>query len=98
MIGIWLAASVWPHLGRARLIAERIWRRWHVGPWQWRLKHVRWFLERRTAHLRPWARYKYWLTMLKVLEARKKAGPWRRPLDGPWTSGKVSTHVSREGF
>lgn len=30
-----------------------------------------------TAHLRPWARYKYWLAMLKVLAARKKTDSWR---------------------
>ncbi len=81
--------SVREHLGRARLIAEGIWRRWHVGPWQWRLKHVRWFLEHRTEHLGPWARYKYWLTILKVLEARRKTHLWRRGLAGPWTSAKV---------
>ncbi len=85
--------SAQEHLGRAQLIAERIWQRWHVGPWQWRLKHVRWFLERRTGHLRPGTRYKYWLTMVKVLEARKKADAWRGALAGPWTSAKVATRV-----
>ena len=83
------------HLGRGRLIAEGIWQRWQVGPWQWRLKHFRWFLERRTEHLRPWERYKYWLTMLKVLEARKKADAWRRALVGPWTSARA-TRINKE--
>ncbi|MFQ5760422.1 MAG: hypothetical protein ACE5HM_05550 [Acidiferrobacterales bacterium] len=81
-------ASVRVHLRRAHRIADCLWRRWHVGPWQWRLKHVRWFLEHRTAHLGPWARYRYWLTILKLLEVRQKAHLWRPGLAGPWTSAK----------
>jgi len=36
--------TVGSHLARAERIAEVIWRRWQVGPYRWRLKHVRWYL------------------------------------------------------
>ena len=36
--------TVRQHLARAGLIAQVIWRRWQVGPYQWRLKHLRWYL------------------------------------------------------
>ena len=31
-------------IARVRLIAEIIWKKWSVGLYQWKLKHVRWFL------------------------------------------------------
>ncbi|MCA9860888.1 MAG: hypothetical protein KC438_14260, partial [Thermomicrobiales bacterium] len=36
--------SVRAHLQRAERIAESIWRRWQVGPHQWQVKHLRWYL------------------------------------------------------
>lgn len=36
--------TVKAHLQRAELIAESIWRRWQVGPYQWQAKHLRWYL------------------------------------------------------
>jgi hypothetical protein len=33
------------HIQRAEQIAQVIWKRWHVGVYRWRLKHVKWYLD-----------------------------------------------------
>ena len=50
--------SVRAHLQRAELIAEIIWRRWQVGPYQWQVKHLRWYLVEKTQHLTSGTRYR----------------------------------------
>ena len=75
--------TVRQHLARSQRIAELIWRRWHVGPGQWRLKHIRWYLLTRTAHLGSGTRYRHWLTVRPLLVALDKDG-WIERLDGPW--------------
>lgn len=69
---------------RAAGIAAVIWRRWHVGPWQWKSKHVRWFLEHRCDEYRAWTRYRYWLTIERLLSTTGKLEDWRAGLHGPW--------------
>jgi len=71
---------------RAAGIAAVIWRRWHVGPWQWKCKHVRWFLEHHMSQYRGWTRYRYWLTLERLLQAIEKREDWRPHLNGPWQS------------
>lgn len=39
--------SIRSHLQRAEYIGDTIWRRWQVGPHQWQVKHLRWYLTRR---------------------------------------------------
>jgi len=75
--------TVRQHLARSQRIAELIWRRWHVGPGQWRLKHLRWYLLTRTAHLGSGTRYRHWLTVRLLIFALDKDG-WIERLDGPW--------------
>lgn len=75
--------TVRQHLARSQRIAELIWRRWHVGPGQWRLKHVRWYLLTRTAHLGSGTRYRHWLTVRLLIMALDK-DDWIERLDGPW--------------
>lgn len=75
--------TVRQHLARSQRIAELIWRRWHVGPGQWRLKHIRWYLLTRTAHLGSGTRYRHWLTVRLLIMALDKDG-WIERLDGPW--------------
>ena len=53
----------------ATLISDRIWRRWQVGPWQWRLKHVEWYLDVAIADLSPSAIYDHWRTIRVLLSA-----------------------------
>ena len=48
-------------------IAETIWKRWQVGVWQWRLKHLQWYLDVRLAHAASCTRYNHWLSVRTVL-------------------------------
>lgn len=75
--------SVRQHLARGGLIAETIWRRWQVGPYQWRLKHLRWYLRERTGEYTGSTRYRHWLTVRLLILALDKHG-WIERLDGPW--------------
>ena len=65
----------------AAAIAER-WRRDH--PHQWRLKHVRWYLEYHSRHLTPATRYDHWRTMRVLLAAMGRLPHWEPRLRGPW--------------
>lgn len=73
---------------RASRIARAIWRRWQVGPWQWKSKHVRWFLEHRADKFSLWTRYRYWLTIERMLHVTGKLDDWQALLKGPWRSPK----------
>ncbi len=75
--------TVRQHLARAQHIAATIWRRWHVGPYQWQLKHLRWYLVERTNELAGGTRYRHWLTVRLLIVAADKDG-WIERLDGPW--------------
>lgn len=50
-------------------IAEAIWKRWKVGIWQWRLKHLQWYLDMYLEAAAPSTRYKYWNAVRAVLLA-----------------------------
>ncbi|MEM8816801.1 MAG: hypothetical protein AAGE85_13325 [Pseudomonadota bacterium] len=71
------------HLTRAEHIARTIYRRWQVGPYQWRLKHVRWYLVECTNHHTGSTRYRHWLTVRQLIFALDRDG-WIERLDGPW--------------
>lgn len=75
--------TVRQHLARSGHIARIIWRRWHVGPYQWQLKHLRWYLLARTADLSSGTRYRHWLTVRLLIFALDK-DDWIERLDGPW--------------
>jgi hypothetical protein len=61
-----------------------IYRRWQVGPYQWRVKHVRWYLEHITNGFKPSTRYRHWLTIRVLMIALGKETDWQRHLNGPW--------------
>jgi len=71
------------HLVRAGHIATTVWRRWHVGPDQWRLKHLRWYLVERTGQFSNGTRYRHWLTVRLLIMSLEHDG-WIERLDGPW--------------
>jgi hypothetical protein len=48
-------------------IAERIWVRWQVGPWQWQLKHIIWYVDLCIRSLSASARYDHWRTIRILL-------------------------------
>ena len=72
------------HRVRAGRIAEVIWLRWRVGPYQWRLEHLRWFLVEKTVHVCQGTRYRYWLTARLMILSLGHARDWLDHLDGPW--------------
>ena len=76
--------SVRAHLQRAEHIAETLWRRWQVGPYQWQVKHLRWYLVEKTRQLTPGTRYRHWLTVRLLVFALQTAENWLTQLDGPW--------------
>ncbi len=75
--------SVRSHLVRTEHIAATIWRRWQVGPYQWRLKHVRWYLVERTSHYSCGTRYRHWLTVRLLILSLNHVG-WVERLNGSW--------------
>ena len=75
--------TVRQHLARSGYIAETIWRRWQVGPYQWRLKDLRWYLVERTQDHASGTRYRHWLTVRLLILALDHDG-WIERLDGPW--------------
>ncbi len=88
--------SVRAHLQRAELIAETIWLRWQLGPYQWQVKHLRWYLVEKTDHLTPGTRYRHWLTVRLLVLALQTEEHWLSQLDGPWVRptgelGKLKT-------
>lgn len=85
--------TVRAHLQRAALIAETIWRRRQVGPYQWQVKHLRWYLVEKINHLTPSTRYRYWLTVRLLILALSKEEEWLPRLDGPWVkpTGEAGT-------
>ena len=78
------AACARSECSRAARIAAGVWSRWRVGPWQWRCKHVRWFLEHGTADYTAWTRYRYWLTIERLLHVLGTLPDWRPRLTGSW--------------
>jgi len=75
--------TVRQHLARAGYIAGIIWRRWQVGPYQWQLKHLRWYLQECTHQHASGTRYRHWLTVRLLILALDRDG-WIERLDGPW--------------
>ncbi|MCH9694159.1 MAG: hypothetical protein K0U72_06585 [Gammaproteobacteria bacterium] len=75
--------TVRQHLARSGHIAETIWRRWQVGPYQWRLKHLRWYLQECTNEYTCSTRYRHWLTVRLLVFALDRDG-WIERLNGPW--------------
>ncbi len=69
---------------RANQIAVSIWQRYQVGPYQYQLKHLRWYLETQTKHLKSATRYRHWLTIRNILTALGKQDGWLGHLQGPW--------------
>ena len=57
---------------RAEIMADHIWRRFHVGIWRWQLKHVIWFFEVVLKGRSHSNRYQYWLTAERILTATEK--------------------------
>jgi hypothetical protein len=63
-------ASLRGHIERAGRIARAIETRFRIWePHQWRVKHLRWALERWSINLLPSSRYDYWRTVRAIASA-----------------------------
>jgi hypothetical protein len=61
------------HLRQAKIIQTEIAKRWHrETPWQWRRKHVAWFLDHYLARRRAVTRYYYFLTVRLLVSRLQK--------------------------
>jgi hypothetical protein len=90
--------TVQAHLVRTGSIAESLYAHWQVGAYQWRVKHLRWFLEHRTVQFEPSVRYRYWLTIRLLVIALGRELDWLPRLRGTWTQPlAIPTTVSRRG-
>jgi hypothetical protein len=90
--------TVHAHLARARAIAACIYGRWQAGPHQWRVKHLRWFLEHETEPFERSVRYRYWLTVRVLVIALGREADWLPRLQGPWTRpSETGVETSRAG-
>ena len=76
--------SIRSHLQRAEHIADATWRRWQAGPYQWQVKHLRWYLMEMTNLYTFGIRYRHWLTVRALVFALGKEKDWLPQLQGPW--------------
>ena len=64
------------HTHRAKKIAALIWKRFQVGPYQYQLKHLKWYLDTQIRHLKPATQYRHWLTVKNIIVALGKESDW----------------------
>jgi hypothetical protein len=91
------STTVARHLDRAEHMGREIWKRFQVGPYQWQVKHVRWFLEVRTREFSPSTRYRYWLTARAAITALGRSREWEPRLRGPWLRPTGSSQPLQQG-
>jgi hypothetical protein len=85
--------TVREHVIRAERVADVIWRRWQVGPWQWQVKHLRWYLECKTKGMRPGTRYRYWLTIRALVYALGRGRQEVAARNGEPASSPISARI-----
>ena len=76
--------TVQRHTRRADQIGAVIWRRWHVIPAQWQVKHLRWYLTHETRELAASSRYDHWRTVRALVAALDRLEDWQPHFRGPW--------------
>ena len=64
------------HISRAKRIAITIWTRFQVGPYQYQLKHLQWYMGFYTKDLAPIIRYRHWLTIRHIACSIDKSAEW----------------------
>lgn len=68
------------HTRRAKRIAGTIWNRFQVGPYQYKLKHLKWYMDTQIQHLKPATQYRYGLTINSIVLALNKGPHWTNQL------------------
>jgi hypothetical protein len=77
--------AVRDHIRRGDQIVQVIEARWGVDhPHQWKMKHVRWYLDVGTAELATSTRYDHWRTVRALLASMGRLRDWEPRLRGPW--------------
>ena len=79
------SSRVKEHLNRAKRIAAILYHQFQVGPYQYQVKHLRWYLTTQTHQLKPATRYRHWLTITNIIDALGKNADWLLCLRGDWT-------------
>ena len=64
------------HTQRAKKIAALIWKRFQVGPYQYQLKHLKWYLDTKIRHLKAATQYRHWLTVKNITIVLDKEIEW----------------------
>ena len=72
------------HTKRALRIAEVLYRQFQVGPYQYRLHHLSWYLKAHIQALKPNSQYRHWLTVRIIVIALDKQAQWLPMLSGSW--------------
>lgn len=82
-------SGVRAHIKRGQRIASKIEERWKINePYQWKAKHLQWFLKAETAALSPATRYDYYRTVCVLAAAMGHWPAWEPYLRGSWTRPK----------
>lgn len=82
-------SGVKAHIKRGKRIALRIEEHWGVSePYQFKAKHLQWFLKADTASLSSASRYDYWRTARVIASALGRWNNWEPHLRGTWTRPK----------
>ena len=71
------------HTKRALTIAGVLYRQFQVGPYQYRLHHLLWYLSTHIQPFKPSSQYRHWLTVRVIVIALGKGGQWIPLLGGP---------------
>jgi hypothetical protein len=66
-------SGVHRRMEEAKRVARALFSRWGIGPYQWQLKHLKWYLDIFIAALAAQTRYDQWLAIQTVLDATGKA-------------------------
>lgn len=70
------------HLRQAKAMQAAIQQRWQRdNPWNWQLKHVRWFLDRHLESHSQATRYYYRLTTLLIITRLGRCQAWQAAID-----------------
>ena len=74
------------HTDRALKIADVLYRQYQVGPYQYRLHHLLWYLNTRIQALGSSSQYRHWLTVRIIVVALGQWPQWEAMLNGSWQS------------
>ena len=72
------------HLTRATHIADTLYRQYQIGPYQYRLGHIQWYLTKHIQPLSPSSQYRHWLTVREIVVALTRWSAWHEGLQGSW--------------